>query len=64
MKNQQPDASRRSLLKAVTLGSAAGAAIVASGTASAAAPAQTKKAKAEGYRETDHVKSYYQSLRG
>ncbi|GLS82143.1 formate dehydrogenase [Paraferrimonas haliotis] len=64
MKNQQPDTSRRSLLKAVTLGSAAGAAIAATGSAVAATPTQATKAKQHGYQETDHVKAYYQSLRG
>ncbi|BCV68418.1 twin-arginine translocation signal domain-containing protein [Shewanella carassii] len=64
MKDQKPDLNRRSLLKAITIGSAAGAAIAATGV-SAAQASETVEAKSEntGYHETAHIRSYYNSLR-
>ncbi|GGZ22714.1 MULTISPECIES: twin-arginine translocation signal domain-containing protein [Shewanella] len=64
MKDQKPDLNRRSLLKAITIGSAAGAAIAATGVSAAQAnePVEAKSAT-KGYHETAHIRSYYNSLR-
>ncbi|MCE9786100.1 twin-arginine translocation signal domain-containing protein [Shewanella chilikensis] len=64
MKDQKPDLNRRSLLKAITIGSAAGAAIAATGVSAAQAsePVEAKSAT-KGYQETAHIRSYYNSLR-
>ncbi|AZG34391.1 MAG: formate dehydrogenase [Shewanella psychromarinicola] len=63
MKKQASDMGRRQMLKALALGSAAGA--VAS--VSAPALAQVTKPSAEptssNYRETEHILNYYASLR-
>lgn len=54
-------AERREFLKLATLGTVlGGAAIAAGGKAQAASPAE---AKGHGYRETDHVKRYYELAR-
>lgn len=64
MKKQASDMGRRQLLKALAVGSAAGAVATISGQAMAATPAQAKEsASGDGYRETDHIRSYYASLR-
>ncbi|EDQ01357.1 twin-arginine translocation signal domain-containing protein [Shewanella benthica] len=64
MKKQASDMGRRQLLKAIAVGSAAGAVATISGQALAASPAvATTTEKGDGYRETDHVRSYYASLR-
>ncbi|KFZ36676.1 formate dehydrogenase [Shewanella mangrovi] len=64
MKKQASDMSRRQLLKTLAIGSAAGAVATVSGQAMAATdmPATTAK-KADGYRETEHIRSYYDTLR-
>jgi hypothetical protein len=57
----QPDPLRRSILKAVPLGAlalTAGRAQAAPATAAVAAPAPAKSA---GYRETEHIRSYYRT---
>ncbi|WP_412503148.1 twin-arginine translocation signal domain-containing protein [Shewanella chilikensis] len=61
MKDQKPDLNRRSLLKAITIGSAA---IAATGVSAAQAnePVEAKSAT-KGYHETAHIRSYYNSLR-
>ncbi|WP_226685192.1 twin-arginine translocation signal domain-containing protein [Shewanella indica] len=61
MKDQKPDLNRRSLLKAITIGSAA---IAATGVnaAQASEPVEAKSAT-KGYHETAHIRSYYNSLR-
>ncbi|QYJ78651.1 twin-arginine translocation signal domain-containing protein [Shewanella acanthi] len=66
MKQQPSDLSRRSLLKALTVGSACGAVIAATGVSAAQASQDNKVTKQDtkGYRETAHVQSYYDSLRG
>lgn len=65
MKKQQPDLNRRSLLKALTIGGTAGVAIAATGVSVAQASENTVSTKsANGYQETAHIRSYYNSLRG
>lgn len=63
MKKQASDMGRRQLLKALAIGSAAGAVATVSGQALAAKPEASEVPKGEGYRETDHVRNYYASLR-
>ncbi|MCG9712798.1 twin-arginine translocation signal domain-containing protein [Shewanella insulae] len=64
MKKQQPDLNRRSLLKALTIGGTAGVAIAASGVSVANATEKKSQEKhADGYHETAHIRSYYNSLR-
>ncbi|MCE9679704.1 formate dehydrogenase [Shewanella sp. AS1] len=64
MKKQQPDLGRRSLLKAITVGGTASVAIAATGTSVATAAETTPSVKhTDGYHETAHIRSYYNSLR-
>ncbi|GIU14323.1 MULTISPECIES: twin-arginine translocation signal domain-containing protein [Shewanella] len=65
MKKQQPDLNRRSLLKALTIGGTASVAIAATGV-SVAQASETKVStkNVDGYHETAHIRSYYNSLRG
>jgi len=64
MKKQASDMGRRQLLKALAVGSAAGAVATVSGQALAASPSvEPTTAKGDGYQETDHIRSYYASLR-
>ncbi|ABN63604.1 twin-arginine translocation signal domain-containing protein [Shewanella sp. SP2S2-4] len=65
MKQQPSDLSRRSLLKALTVGSVAGAAIAATGMSVAQASESSKVTTkaSKGYHETAHISSYYNSLR-
>ncbi len=64
MKKQQPDLSRRSLLKAITVGGTASVAIAATGVSVAnATEEKTSANSANGYHETAHIRSYYNSLR-
>jgi hypothetical protein len=57
----KPAADRRDFLKLATVGAVlGGAAIVAGGKAKAAEPETSDSA---GYRETDHVKTYYKLAR-
>ncbi|NKF52538.1 twin-arginine translocation signal domain-containing protein [Shewanella sp. WXL01] len=65
MSKQQPDLNRRSLLKAITVGGTASAALAVSGISIAQAQAPSAiNTKSKGYQETAHVRSYYDSLRG
>ncbi|GGI89881.1 formate dehydrogenase [Shewanella gelidii] len=64
MKKQASDMGRRQLLKALALGSAAGAAATMSGQAAAAPAAKAPEDQGDGYRETDHIRNYYATLRG
>lgn len=65
MKKQQPDLNRRSLLKAITVGSAATAALAVSGASVAkATESNISSTNSNGYTETAHIRSYYDSLRG
>lgn len=65
MKEQKPDLQRRSLLKALTIGTAAGVAVAASQVSVAQANESTDSATThqDGYRETAHIHNYYNSLR-
>ncbi|MCK7630979.1 twin-arginine translocation signal domain-containing protein [Shewanella sp. JNE10-2] len=64
MKKQASDMGRRQLLKALALGSAAGAVATVSGQALAAAPTvEPIEPKSDNYRETDHIRHYYASLK-
>ena len=64
MKKQQPDLNRRSLLKAITIGGTASVAIAASGVSVVNATENKSSVKnTDGYHETAHIRSYYNSLR-
>ncbi|WOT05315.1 twin-arginine translocation signal domain-containing protein [Shewanella youngdeokensis] len=63
MKKQASDMGRRQLLKAMAIGSAAGAVATVSSQTLAATPKVDTAAKGDGYQESDHVRSYYASLR-
>ncbi|GAA4878695.1 formate dehydrogenase [Ferrimonas pelagia] len=61
MKTTKTNLERRGLLKALAVAPVAGVAVAAApAVASDAAEAKGK----QGYRETDHVRRYYASLRG
>ncbi|QIR13122.1 twin-arginine translocation signal domain-containing protein [Shewanella aestuarii] len=65
MSKQQADLNRRSLLKALTIGGTASVAIAATGIKVAHATEQSAvKSNTNGYQETAHIRSYYDSLRG
>jgi hypothetical protein len=54
-------AARRDFLKLATVGTVlGGAAIAVGGKAQAAAPSETR---GSGYRETDHIRTYYDLAR-
>jgi hypothetical protein len=61
--DKQPDPARRSLLKAAPLGAlAVAAAARARAPEPPAAPAAPVDAeKAQGYRETEHIRRYYRT---
>jgi hypothetical protein len=61
-KDQAPDPARRSLLKAAPLGALAVVAARASAIEAAPPPpAPEEPAKPKGYRETEHIRRYYQT---
>jgi hypothetical protein len=61
-KNQTPDPTRRSLLKAAPLGALAVVAGRAStAEAAPAAPVPEEPAKPKGYHETEHIRQYYRT---
>jgi len=63
MKKPASDMGRRQLLKALALGSTAGAVVTVSSQALASTKtAATTEPKSENYRETDHIRNYYASL--
>ena len=63
MKKPASDIGRRQLLKALALGSAAGAVVTVSSQALASTKtAETVEPKSENYRETEHIRHYYASL--
>ncbi|WP_281628690.1 transcriptional initiation protein Tat [Vibrio sp. St2] len=61
--NKDVNTSRRDLLKGLTTAAVAGA-VVAGTTAAAAEAVQPEKetAKSKGYRETQHIRDYYDTL--
>lgn len=64
MKKQQPDLNRRSLLKAITIGGTATVALAATGVnAAQASESNVSDKSTDGYHETTHIRSYYNSLR-
>jgi hypothetical protein len=61
---EKTTAERRAFLKLASLGTAAGAAAVVSGGAvEAATPHVPVTAESKGYRETAHVRRYYELAR-
>ena len=62
MKKQASDMGRRQMLKALALGSAAGAVASVSAPALAASPKATTEPSSNNYRETEHIRNYYASL--
>ena len=61
-KEQKPDPTRRSLLKAAPLGALAVAAVAGAKEAEAPAPAAAPQdAKPRGYHETEHIRRYYET---
>lgn len=62
MKKQASDMGRRQMLKALALGSAAGAVASVSAPALAASPKATQASESSNYRETEHIRNYYASL--
>lgn len=64
MKKQASDMGRRQLLKALALGSAAGAVATISSQALASTPTVAPTgSKSDNYRETEHIRNYYASLK-
>lgn len=64
MEKQANDPGRRQLLKALALGSAAGAVATVVSSQVVAAPADSPtQEQGETYRETQHVRDFYASLR-
>lgn len=62
MKKQASDMGRRQMLKALALGSVAGAVASVSAPALAASPKATDEPSSDNYRETEHIRNYYASL--
>ncbi|WP_417344568.1 twin-arginine translocation signal domain-containing protein [Ferrimonas sp.] len=57
--------ARRAFLKNLGMGTvAAGAAVAVTSTQAVAATEEKRAESDKAYRETDHVRSYYASLRG
>lgn len=65
MKDQEPkQRSRRDLLKTLALGAAAASAAGMTAGAAKAASAPSGARDEAGYRETEHVRRYYETARG
>ncbi|MGI2260979.1 twin-arginine translocation signal domain-containing protein [Shewanella sp. GXUN23E] len=62
MKKQASGISRRQALKTLIAGGAVVAAASHAGEANAESKEVTPAVKGEGYRETDHIRAYYESL--
>lgn len=58
---EKTTAKRRDFLRFIGLGSVAGAAALATGAP--AAPAGEPKPSSPGYRETEHIRKYYETAR-
>jgi len=63
MKKQASDMSRRQLLKTLAIGSAAGVVTTISGKSVAESTAVESSETNKGYRETEHIRQFYASLR-
>ncbi len=64
MKKPASEMSRRELLKALAIGGGAVAAATVTGSAAAAAPSEAaQEVKSDRYRETEHIRNYYATLR-
>lgn len=64
-RQKSTDASRRNFLKTLGVAGTAASAAALAGNLQAASEAEpdTAATQAEGYRETPHIRSYYDSLR-
>lgn len=64
-RQKSTDASRRNFLKTLGVAGTAASAAALAGNLQAASETEqeTPTAPAEGYRETPHIRSYYDSLR-
>ncbi|EHJ9989294.1 twin-arginine translocation signal domain-containing protein [Vibrio parahaemolyticus] len=65
--NKEINTSRRDLLKGFTTAAVAGAGAVVAGTTKVAVASETvepseKDVKKKGYRETQHIRDYYDTL--
>ncbi|MCH4295024.1 formate dehydrogenase [Shewanella sp. 3B26] len=64
MKKPASEMSRRELLKALAIGGGAVAAATVAGSATAAAPTEAaSEEQSDKYRETEHIRNYYATLR-
>ena len=64
MDKKKANLSRRHLLKALTVGGAVTAVVATTGISIAqAGETQTTEPSKDGYRETAHIRAYYNSLR-
>ncbi|WP_117235442.1 twin-arginine translocation signal domain-containing protein [Vibrio maerlii] len=65
MKEKKVDTSRRELLKGLTTAAVAGTVVASVGNAAAQSddkPVEVKADKQTGYRETQHIRDYYDTL--
>ena len=61
---EKPDTGRRGFLKTLGLAGTAVSAIAVTGTVNAQVTTETKEeTKSSGYQKTEHVRSYYDTLR-
>lgn len=61
---EKPDTGRRGFLKTLGLAGTAVGAVAVAGTVNAEVTAETEEEiKSSGYQETEHVRSYYDTLR-
>ncbi|WP_028468913.1 twin-arginine translocation signal domain-containing protein [Neptunomonas japonica] len=61
---EKPDTGRRGFLKTLGLAGTAVGAVAVTGTVNAQVTAETEEeTKSSGYQETEHVRSYYDTLR-
>lgn len=63
MKKQASEMSRRELLKALAIGGGAVAAATVAGSAAAAPAEAAPEQQSDKYRETEHIRNYYATLR-